>query len=81
MSPIEVLASRAALDRTERPRLTNRAIDTYALARRLARDEVPDLKLGTLAAHLRLISLRPIGMMFYRSISKPHSSFRKRWGA
>ncbi len=45
---------RAALDRTERPRLTNRAIDTYALARRLARDEVPDLKLGTLAAHLRL---------------------------
>lgn len=43
-----------ALRRTERPRLANRTIDTYALARRLVLDEVPDLKLGTLARHLRL---------------------------
>jgi DNA polymerase-3 subunit epsilon len=45
---------RAALDRAERPRLANRSIDTYALARRLLRDEVPNLKLGTLARRLRL---------------------------
>jgi len=44
----------AALTRTQRPRLANRSIDTYGLARRLVRDEVPNLKLGTLAAHLRL---------------------------
>jgi DNA polymerase-3 subunit epsilon len=44
----------AAMRRDERPRLTNRSIDTCALARRLVRDEVPNCKLGTLAAHLRL---------------------------
>ncbi len=44
----------AALVRTERPRLDNRSIDTYGLARRLVRDEVPNLKLGTLASRLRL---------------------------
>jgi DNA polymerase-3 subunit epsilon len=42
------------MQQTERPRLTNRSIDTYGLARRLVRDEVPNLKLGTLASRLRL---------------------------
>lgn len=37
-----------------RPPLTNPAVDTLALARRLVRDEVPDCALGTLAAVLRL---------------------------
>ena len=44
----------AALLRTDRPRLDNRSLDTYGLARRLVRDEVPNLKLGTLASRLRL---------------------------
>jgi DNA polymerase-3 subunit epsilon len=44
----------AALARSERPRLANRTIDTLALARRLVADEVPNCRLGTLAAHLRL---------------------------
>ena len=44
----------AALERTDRPRFANRSIDTCALARRLVRDEVPDCKLGTLAARYRL---------------------------
>ncbi len=44
----------AALERDQRPRLTNRTIDTVALARRLVRGEVPNCKLGTLARHLRL---------------------------
>jgi len=44
----------AALERADRPVLTNRSVDTCALARRLVRDEVPDCKLGTLARHLRL---------------------------
>ena len=35
-------------------RLANRRVDTLGLARRLLRDEVPDLKLGTLARHLRV---------------------------
>lgn len=35
------------------PRLGNRVADTCALARRLIRTEVHNLKLGTLAAHLR----------------------------
>lgn len=34
-------------------KLTNRVSDTYALARRMIRHEVRNLKLGTLAAHLR----------------------------
>lgn len=44
----------AALERTGRPRLANRSLDTCALARRLVRDEVPNCKLGTLASRLRL---------------------------
>lgn len=44
----------AALERSGRPRLTHRSIDTCALARRLVRDEVPNCKLGTLADRLRL---------------------------
>ena len=44
----------AALERSGRPRLTNRPIDTLALARRLIRDEVPNCRLGTLATRLRL---------------------------
>ncbi|HET9689712.1 MAG TPA: DEDD exonuclease domain-containing protein [Acidimicrobiales bacterium] len=44
----------AACAATGRPRLANRIVDTCALARRLVREEVPDCKLGTLAAHLRL---------------------------
>lgn len=43
----------AALVRHGYPRLANRRVDTLALARRLIRDEVPDLKLPTLARHLR----------------------------
>ena len=43
-----------ALERDDRPRLTNRCIDTVALARRLVRSEVPNCRLGTLATHLRL---------------------------
>ena len=34
--------------------LTNRVIDTVKLARRLVRSEVPNCKLGTLAAHFRV---------------------------
>jgi DNA polymerase III subunit epsilon len=44
----------AAYERASYPRLVNRSIDTCALARRLVRDEVPDCKLGTLAARFRL---------------------------
>jgi DNA polymerase-3 subunit epsilon len=44
----------AALERDDRPRLTNRTVDTVALARRLVRDEVPNCKLGTLAQRFRL---------------------------
>ena len=44
----------AALERSGRPKLTNTAVDTVALARRLVRDEVPNCKLGTLAERLRL---------------------------
>jgi DNA polymerase-3 subunit epsilon len=35
------------------PRLTNRRVDTVALARRLVRDEIPNLRLHTLARHFR----------------------------
>src|SRR5687767_3404132 len=48
----------AALRDAGRPRLDNRFVDTCALARRLVRDEVPDCRLGTLAAHFR-VSHRP----------------------
>ena len=44
----------AALVRDQRPKLTNRSVDTVPLARRLVRNEVPNCKLGTLAQHLRL---------------------------
>ena len=44
----------AALERDQRPKLTNRSVDTVALARRLVRNEVPNCKLGTLAEFLRL---------------------------
>lgn len=44
----------AALERTRRPKLHHRRVDTCALARRLVRDEVPNCKLGTLAAAFRL---------------------------
>ena len=43
-----------ALERSGRPRLTNRIVDTLRLARRLVRDEVPNCKLSTLAQRLRL---------------------------
>ena len=39
-------------------RLNHRRVDTLGLARRLLRDEVPDLKLATLAHHLR-VSVSP----------------------
>ncbi len=43
-----------ALEATGRERLANATVDTLALARRLVRDVVPDCKLATLAASLRL---------------------------
>ncbi len=43
-----------ALASTGRDRLPNATVDTLALARRLVRDLVPDCRLGTLAASLRL---------------------------
>lgn len=43
-----------ALRSTGREPLANATVDTLALARRLVRDVVPDCKLGTLAAALRL---------------------------
>ena len=44
---------RAAAERLGLPPLRPRVIDTAVLARRLIRDEVRDLRLGTLARHLR----------------------------
>ncbi|MBX3314961.1 MAG: DEDD exonuclease domain-containing protein [Actinobacteria bacterium] len=44
----------ALAERTGRPRLPNRVVDTLPLARRLVRDEVPNCRLGTLADRLRL---------------------------
>jgi DNA polymerase-3 subunit epsilon len=44
----------AALVRLGQARLGNTLIDTCALARRLVREEVPDCRLGTLAARFRL---------------------------
>lgn len=43
-----------ALESTGRDRLVNERVDTLALARRLIRDTVPNCKLATLAAALRL---------------------------
>jgi len=44
----------AAFTAAGRGTLTNRVVDTLALARRLVRDEVPNCKLGTLASRFRL---------------------------
>jgi DNA polymerase III subunit epsilon len=44
----------AALLRRGGSRLENVRVDTLGLSRRLVRDDVPDLKLGTLARHLRV---------------------------
>jgi DNA polymerase-3 subunit epsilon len=44
----------SALVRRGDPEITNPVIDTLPLARRLIRDEVPDCRLGTLAARFRL---------------------------
>ncbi len=44
----------AAMERSGRPKLANRVLDTLRLARRLVRDEVPNCKLGTLASRFRL---------------------------
>ncbi len=43
----------AALQRNGYPRLANRRVDTIGLARRLVRDDVPNLRLHTLATHFR----------------------------
>ncbi|HET9729249.1 MAG TPA: DEDD exonuclease domain-containing protein [Acidimicrobiia bacterium] len=43
----------AALVARGYPRLSNRRVDTIGLARRLVRDEVPNLRLQTLARHFR----------------------------
>jgi DNA polymerase III subunit epsilon len=43
-----------ALERGGYARFANRSVDTCALARRLVRDEVPNIKLGTLASRFRL---------------------------
>ena len=43
----------AALLANGYPRLAHRRVDTMALARRLIRDDVPNLRLGTLARHFR----------------------------
>ncbi|MDG2427276.1 MAG: DEDD exonuclease domain-containing protein [Acidimicrobiales bacterium] len=44
---------RAAVERSGRPPMTNRSVDTCGLARRLLRDEVPNCKLSTLANYLQ----------------------------
>jgi DNA polymerase-3 subunit epsilon len=44
---------RAACARDGRPPFGTTVVDTVALARRLVREEVPDCRLGTLAAHFR----------------------------
>ena len=49
----------AALRAAGPARLTNRAVDTCALARRLVSDEVPNCKLSTLAAHFRTTTSPP----------------------
>lgn len=45
---------RAALARDDRPDYRPAVVDTAALARRLLRDDVPNVRLGTLAERLRL---------------------------
>ena len=53
----------AALVARDRPRLANRHVDTLAIARRLVRDEVPNLRLSTLARHFR-VPTEPIHRAF-----------------
>ena len=53
----------AALAAHDYPLLTNRRVDTMALARRLVKDEVPNLRLATLADHFRT-SVAPIHRAF-----------------
>ena len=53
----------AALRARDRPRLANRHVDTLAIARRLVRDEVPNLRLSTLARHFR-VPTEPIHRAF-----------------
>ena len=53
----------AALTEHGYDKLTQRRVDTLGLARRLLRDEVPDLKLGTLARYLR-VSVEPCHRAF-----------------
>jgi DNA polymerase-3 subunit epsilon len=49
----------AALGANGYPRMENRRVDTVAIGRRLVRDEVPNLKLATLARHFRA-SVEPV---------------------
>jgi DNA polymerase III subunit epsilon len=49
----------AALTAHGYPRTENRRVDTFAIGRRLVRDEVPNLKLATLARHFRA-SVEPV---------------------
>src|SRR5438128_227554 len=49
----------AALTAHGYPRMENRRVDTVAIGRRLVRDEVPNLKLATLARHFRA-SVEPV---------------------
>jgi len=44
----------AAMIANDRARLANRHVDTLAIARRLVRDEIPNLRLSTLARHFRV---------------------------
>jgi len=47
----------SAMTMTGRQRLDHHVVDTLALARRLIRDEIPNLRLATLARHLRAANL------------------------
>ena len=53
----------AAMVARDRPRLANRHVDTLAIARRLVRDEIPNLRLSTLARHFR-VPTEPIHRAF-----------------
>ena len=53
----------AAMVARGRPRLTNRHVDTLGIARRLVLDEVPNLRLSTLARHFR-VPTKPVHRAF-----------------
>jgi DNA polymerase III subunit epsilon len=53
----------AAMVARDRPPLTNRHVDTLGIARRLVIDEVPNLRLSTLARHFR-VPTEPIHRAF-----------------